>query len=318
MAEISVVVPVYKVEQYLERCIDSILSQTFDDFKLILVDDGSPDKCPQICDEYQLKDSRVKVIHRKNGGLSAARNSGISWVLNNNLTEWITFIDSDDWIHPQYLELLLTSAQIAKTDVTVAAFSIIDAYSEKFEKIVTNKFQVLNTEDFFTNTQLHPISACGRLFKTHFFKKVQFPEGKIHEDRFTTYKILFQCDNITYVEYELYYCYENEHSITRAEWSPKRLDDILALEEQLKYFKKTEYRRSYSFIMHEYASLLLYSIKKISKSKKYFFRRFVLKMKILKLCLFHKKHIKFTQKEKTEVFKYVFPIIYRVKRKLYE
>jgi len=100
MALIGVVVPVYKVEQYLHRCVDSILRQTFSDFELILVDDGSPDRCGEICDEYARQDSRVRVIHQENAGLSAARNTAIDLLLQENRTEWITLIDSDDWVHP--------------------------------------------------------------------------------------------------------------------------------------------------------------------------------------------------------------------------
>ena len=106
MPVISVIVPVYKVEPYLHRCVDSILSQTYTDFELILVDDGSPDNCGAICDKYAKLDSRIHVLHKKNGGLSSARNAGIDWVFANSDSQWFSFIDSDDWVHPQYLELL--------------------------------------------------------------------------------------------------------------------------------------------------------------------------------------------------------------------
>ena len=103
MPQISVIVPVYKVEPYLRRCVDSILGQTFTDFELILVDDGSPDNCPAICDEYARKDTRVHVIHQENGGLSAARNAGIDWAFANSDSQWLTSVDSDEWVHPEML-----------------------------------------------------------------------------------------------------------------------------------------------------------------------------------------------------------------------
>ena len=106
MPLISVIVPVYKVEEYLNRCVDSILSQTFTDFELILIDDGSPDNCGKICDEYAQKDNRVCVIHKKNGGLSSARNTGIDWAFKNSNSQYITFVDSDDLITKDYLEKL--------------------------------------------------------------------------------------------------------------------------------------------------------------------------------------------------------------------
>ena len=119
MSIISVIVPVYNVEPYLNRCVDSILEQTFTDFELILVDDGSPDNCPAICDEYARKDSRIHVIHQKNGGLSDARNAGIDWVVANSDSQWISFVDSDDWVHPMYLFTLLSAVKTTNTYVSV-------------------------------------------------------------------------------------------------------------------------------------------------------------------------------------------------------
>ena len=102
MPEISVIVPVYKVEQFLHRCVESILRQSFYNFELILVDDGSPDSCGDICDAYAAKDNRIHVIHQKNGGLSAARNSGIDYVMAHSDSHWLDFVDSDDWVHPDF------------------------------------------------------------------------------------------------------------------------------------------------------------------------------------------------------------------------
>ena len=122
MPKISVIVPVYNVEPYLHRCVDSILVQTHTDFELILVDDGSPDNCGVICDEYAQKDSRIHVIHQQNGGLSAARNAGIDWAFANSDSQWLSFIDSDDWVHPCFLEYLYRAVQ--ETDAKVSACGI--------------------------------------------------------------------------------------------------------------------------------------------------------------------------------------------------
>ena len=121
---ISVIVPVYKVEKYIHRCIDSILAQTFSDFELILVDDGSPDNCGRICDEYALKDNRIHVIHKENGGLSDARNAGIDWAFEHSDSEWITFIDSDDWVHKKYLESLINGAINTNSDVVIGGYQL--------------------------------------------------------------------------------------------------------------------------------------------------------------------------------------------------
>ena len=118
MPQISVIVPVYKVELYIRRCIDSILAQTFSDYELILVDDGSPDKCGAVCDEYAKQDNRIHVLHQENAGLSVARNTGIDWTFSHSDSKWLTFIDSDDWVHPRYLEALFLAVQ--KTGLPLA------------------------------------------------------------------------------------------------------------------------------------------------------------------------------------------------------
>ena len=123
MPAISVIVPVYKVEKYIHRCVDSILGQTFTDYELILVDDGSPDNCGAICDEYAVKDSRIVVIHQENGGLSAARNTGIDWSFANSDSRWLTFIDSDDWVHPEYLQRLLAAAVEHNVSVSICGYA---------------------------------------------------------------------------------------------------------------------------------------------------------------------------------------------------
>ena len=159
MHKISVIVPVYKVEKYLRRCIDSILNQTFNDFELILVDDGSPDNCGKMCDEYAKSDNRVTVIHRKNGGLSAARNSGIEWAFNNSDSEWITFIDSEDWVHADYLKILLDYAQKFNTEVSICDFLRTSDYIADDvlkEKLKVHKY---SSEDFFVNRNLNAVVA---------------------------------------------------------------------------------------------------------------------------------------------------------------
>lgn len=117
MPEISVIVPVYKVEKFLHRCVDSLLCQSFESFELILVDDGSPDHSGAICDTYAEKDPRIHVIHQKNGGLSAARNTGIDFVMANSNSHWLAFVDSDDWVHPDFLKRLYSVAEIGRAHV---------------------------------------------------------------------------------------------------------------------------------------------------------------------------------------------------------
>lgn len=242
MPTISVIVPVYKVEPYLRRCVDSILAQTFTHFELILVDDGSPDNCPAICDEYAAKDSRVRVIHQENGGLSAARNAGIDWAFANSDSQWITFIDSDDVVYPQYLELLLDAAVRNNADVSVCGLiSFSDELSERIEynfegeKVLTPQGACLA---LYTNPKERAIyvSACTKLYRKRLFSSIYFPVGRIHEDQFTTYKLLYTAEYLVEIGARLYGYYENSSSISRSAFSLKRYDDLVACTEAVAFF----------------------------------------------------------------------------------
>ena len=315
MAEVSIVIPVYNVEKYLSRCVDSVLKQTYIDFQVILVDDGSPDNCAQICEDYKTRDNRVFVIHRENGGLSAARNSGIEWVIKNKSTNWITFIDSDDWVHPQYLELLLGAANDSKDNIIVSDFCITNQSKISYKKIEKD-YKRYNTQDFFVNNDLHPISACGRLFKTSDFSSIRFPEGRLHEDRFTTYKIIFRYENIIFVRHQLYYCYDNSESLTRVSWNPNRLDDIVAIEEQIKHFRNSNYQSVYLHLLYDYLDLLLYSLKRTKDNRSYKKHEINLRNKLRKFRVVYAGKIELEKNKKTEIFKYSYPFIFRVCRKL--
>lgn len=268
MPLISVVVPVYKVEPYLSRCIDSILAQTFTDFELILVDDGSPDNCGKICDKYAQKDKRIQVIHKENGGLSSARNEGIDWSFANSNSQWLTFIDSDDWIHPQYLELLLFGATSTNTDICVCEYTETSEFSD-FEKFDNTNTQMLSPEELFVNYHVTATIACCKLYKKSCFESIRYPLGKLHEDEFTTYKILFEKKHISYIKEPLYFYYTNPDSIVRSEWSPKRLDAISAIEEQIAYFQKSGHKKALVKVERKLLWYIIAQIEITEKSDKY-------------------------------------------------
>ena len=231
MPSISVIVPVYKVEDYLERCLDSILSQTFSDFELILVDDGSPDRCGMICDEYKEKDQRIKVIHKENGGLSDARNKGIDIAHG----DYLSFIDSDDWIHPQYLELLMKANEENHTSISICDFLRTDHF-EKADIIKNPNVDLRELPSFFKEKNVQAITAWGALYNKDLFSDIRYPVGKIHEDEFTTYKVLFQTECISYVDEKLYYYFDTPGSIMNRPWSIKRTDVLYALDERYRFF----------------------------------------------------------------------------------
>lgn len=253
MPEISVIVPVYRVEPDLERCIDSILGQTFTDFELILVDDGSPDRCPAICEEYQKKDGRIHVIHQMNRGLSAARNTGIEWAKSNSDSRWISFIDSDDWVHPFFLERLLCAAQEHNVPVSCCQFQRIREGNRPSElcdfKITMRQTVEVYCSDSGIGVHAYPWRF---LYEKRLFSHVSFPVGKIYEDLFTTYRLIFQTSNIAEVNQGLYYYFYRDNSLSHSVWTPRQLDLIEGYEENLSYFKEYSSPKLVRCLAHGY------------------------------------------------------------------
>lgn len=246
MPKISVIVPIYKVEDYLSRCIDSILGQTFTDFELILVDDGSPDNCGKICDEYAEKDNRIHVIHKENGGLSDARNAGIDWAFANSNSEWITFIDSDDWIHPKYLEALYNAVKETCCEISICGYEETTGDSPIVDESQLQAVMV-NTEDFFCEHNVNAVIACAKLYKKELFREIRYPVGKLHEDEFTTYQILFVCRSIICIYQPLYAYFQNQSGITKGKWSPRKIDVIEAIFMQSYFFDMNNYPKAFNY-----------------------------------------------------------------------
>lgn len=209
---VSIIIPIYKVEAYLKRCLDSVLNQAYTNLEIILVDDGSPDNCPQICDEYALRDQRIVVIHKKNGGLSDARNAGLD-ICNG---EFISFVDSDDWLNENYINVLLELADKKNADITIGEHERVyndkPIYIEnKKEKTLTLSAQeALNI--LFKRNHLSFILSWGKLYRKALFDEIRFPQGKFHEDEFTTYHIFANADKIAYTSQVLYYYFQRGDS----------------------------------------------------------------------------------------------------------
>lgn len=267
MPTISVIVPVYKVENYIHRCVDSILAQTLQDFDLILVDDGSPDNCGIICDGYAEKDSRVVVIHQKNGGLSAARNAGIDWAFANSGSQWLSFIDSDDWVHPEYLQRLLDAA--VENDVAVSICSYVETGGEETQISETDLIpQIWNPEDFYVEHNVNAIVAWGKLYRKNCFEDIRYPIGKLHEDIFVTYRILFDEHQIAVIPAPLYAYFQSPTSIMRSPWTPKRLDMLEGRYEQLLFFKVNGFYEAYTKSIFVLCWNIASDIKKIEREQK--------------------------------------------------
>ena len=233
MPEISVIVPVYKVEQFLHRCVDSILHQSFYDFELVLVDDGSPDNCGTICDGYAETDNRIHVIHQENGGLSAARNTGIDYVMKTSESHWIAFVDSDDWVHPDYLKILYNTAK--HTSCKLSACGFFKTEGEPFPEVQDTAAQCLSADDYYCGQSHGGVTAVAwnKLYHRSLFKKLRYPIGKLHEDEFTTYQAVYEAGRIGVTSAQLYAYYQNPEGIMRSQWNPRRMHVLEAFEQQL-------------------------------------------------------------------------------------
>lgn len=293
MAKISVIVPVYKVEQYLRRCVDSILSQTFSDFELILIDDGSPDRCGEICDEYKQRDDRVVVIHQSNGGLSAARNTGIAWCFDKSNSNWFTFIDSDDWVHPKYLEDLLHAVQKYQTKVSICEF--YETIDEGAEIAEYGKEEVVTPEEFYDKNRINATVAWGKLYNRECFEKIRFPQGRLHEDEFTTYKILFQYSYIAIVKKKLYYYFRNNQSIMHMTWSDKRLDALEAHKEQIHFFMERGFHRAYLRSVRAYVGAICNNCELLEKEKSHYELKKKLKEELRISLKMYRKEVPFNE-----------------------
>lgn len=237
MAEVSVIVPVYKVEPYLKRCVDSILAQTYGDFEVILVDDGSPDNCGRICDEYARLDGRVVAIHQQNGGLSAARNAGLDWMFANSNSRYVSFIDSDDWIAPNYLEELRKGCE--RCDVAcVEPLEIKEG--EAVEGHAGEVIWDTMPPGVYWRCRYLPMTAWGKMFKRDMLKKVRFPVGKIHEDEYVIPGLLFACKRVASSDAKLYIYFRRGDSIMGMGYGARRLDVIPALMAQVEIFNRSE------------------------------------------------------------------------------
>lgn len=216
MAElISVIVPVYKVEEYLTSCVRSLMAQSYRNLEIILVDDGSPDRSGGLCDAFAVQDERVVVIHKPNGGLSDARNAGIEAAKG----DYLFFLDSDDTIHEETLEILWKNLKGNQADISVCDYL---AYFEgtAIEKVLPEQnIQKMNNIEalqkiFDPASGVQMIICTNKLYKKALWESIRFPVGKIHEDEFTTYKLLYQAEILVYTDLKLYYYLQRSDSIT--------------------------------------------------------------------------------------------------------
>ena len=255
---VTVIVPIYNVEQYLRECLDSIVSQTYSNLEIILVDDGSLDNCPRICDEYKQKDNRVKVIHKENGGLSDARNAGLDIATG----EYISFVDSDDVVSKKFIELLYKPF-LHNENIGVSLCRFKPFYGDKCNPSIEEKsseridLELLLSQNSSLNTYLSMEcnSACNKLYCRRLFDDVRYPNGKIYEDVFTTYKVLFSSGEIYRTVSQLYFYRVRSGSIMGAKsFSLDYLNLVEAIHETIDWLKKNGCDR---YVKYYYPALLM-------------------------------------------------------------
>ncbi len=252
---ISIVVPIYKVEKYIKKCIDSIIKQTYKNLEIILVDDGSPDECGKICDEYAQKDKRIKVIHKENGGLSDARNMGI----DISTGKYICFVDSDDYIDDKYIELLYDAIRENNVEIAQCGIKKITEDEVLIEDIGYKENNLKNGKQMLKDlyiTNWENIIVWNKMYLAKLFDDIRFPKGKIHEDEYTTYKILYKANKIAILKDCLYNYRQNIESITGKKFNIKRLDGLEALNKRLDFFKNNKERELYELTLKNYLVML--------------------------------------------------------------
>ena len=229
---ISVIVPVYNVEPYLDACVQSIVDQTYRNLEIILVDDGSPDRCPAMCDEWAKKDPRIRVIHKENGGLSSARNAGFAYVNG----DYVGFVDSDDWIAPVMYEHLLELIHSYRADLIQGGFfRYSDSPPKESPESVNPSVHFYSAQQavksILTDGTVN-VTCWNMLVKKDLALSVLFDEGRINEDVLWTYRVISRADIIVTTSEKVYGYYQRSGSIMNSSYSEKRLDAIYALSQR--------------------------------------------------------------------------------------
>lgn len=256
---VSIIVPIYKVEPYLRRCLDSIVNQTYTNLEIILVDDGSPDGCPQICDEYAVKDERIVVIHKENGGLSDARNAGLDICKG----EYISFVDSDDWVADVYIDMMLKIMIANNSEIVVSNFI---KTKQTYDLHISN-YSIANVvmltpiqavKKLWSKEEIIFTIAWAKLVKRNLYKNIRFPKGFIHEDEYIAYKLLYFSHKTVFVDIPLYCYYQRDDSIMGGV-TPSSIRVLKARVERFHFFKEHNERELMDFCLKSLCWDLLFA-----------------------------------------------------------
>ncbi|MEI7640722.1 MAG: glycosyltransferase [bacterium] len=295
---ISVIVPVYKVEEYIKECLESIIKQTYENIEIIIIDDGSPDESGAIAEEYALKDKRIKVFHKENGGVSDTRNFGIVQASG----EYVTFVDSDDYVSTNTLYELMKLITEYDADIAVCKNDLVGMPFKKNPSI-ENKVSVFTTLEALERLYIsdgNMGTPWGKIYKKELFAGLKFPKGRLSDDDATIYKIIYNAKKIVLTNNKLYHYRIHENSITNASFSLKNLDYLIAMEERMDFFKSRKLNILYYKTMAFYGTLIIKFYFEIYKSdlqdKQAQLSNLIEKFKHIKEAVLKSRHTKIKQK----------------------
>lgn len=254
---ITIIVPIYRVEQYLDRCVKSLVNQTYTKIEILLVDDGSPDSCPMLCEEWGKRDTRIKVLHKENGGLSDARNYGIVHAKG----EYVSFVDSDDYVSTNYIKYLYGLIEKTSADTSCCILKTVTSGDEKFVQVEKEHLRVLTGKeacaDLYNGNYAQMVVSCGKLYRTSIVRKNMYPKGRLHEDEATTYKFLYDSKKVVVSNCALYAYFQNVKSITHTRSKKNEQDISIAYYERVAYFRERKEWDLYAKTVNFYTGVVM-------------------------------------------------------------
>lgn len=266
MCKVSVLVPVYNVEAYLPKCLDSLIGQTLREIEIICIDDGSTDRSGEILDEYAEKDKRIHVVHQENGGLAFARNKALDLVK----TEYLTFVDSDDYIDVRMLEKMLQIIQEKQADICIcncflpdSGYRSVSQYKFNMRDEVITGYQALK---YMNLPKSWPwVTAWNKLYRTELFLNLRYPDGVQHEDQFLAHYVFSRAKNVVSISDTFYYLQYRENSITNSKYTIHQLDYMDALYDRIQFYQKNGFKKLYGGVEWKALKLLLQAYRKLEK-----------------------------------------------------
>lgn len=262
---ISVIVPIYNVREYLDKCITSILVQSYNNLEIILVNDGSPDDSETICKKYAKKDKRIKYVKQKNMGLSGARNTGVQ----KSTGKYIVFIDSDDYVNRYYVEELYRTIVSTKSDVAVCRYKYVYNQTENTDVVengnITTYMNISKYSNLYNHLRDYTVVAWNKIYDRRIFDNLKYPVGRIHEDQYIICDILNNAKRVAYINEELYYYLQRDNSIT-GKYKLNRTDILQALKDKMNFFNKKNMKKYYSYALYDYYYQLIIQRNKVKSN----------------------------------------------------